>query len=167
MTPLAAGRLAALLAAFCLAASAAAQAPTKMGAVNMDRILREAPLAQSAQKRIESEFTRRDQELKELATRVQRLQEGLQKDGVTLSENDRRTRERELGELSRDFQRKQNEFREDFERRRQEELNAIVQKALGAVKQIAESEKFDIVVSQAVYVSKSVDLTDRVMKAMQ
>lgn len=148
------------------AAPAAGAGGTRIAVVNLDRVLRDAPIAQAAQKRIEAEFSRRDQELKELAARAQRMQEALQKDAVTLSDSDRRNRERELGEASRDFQRKQAEFREDFERRRKDELGGLLQKALNAVKQIAESDKLDIVFGQAVYASPRVDITDRVIKMM-
>ncbi len=165
-------RLAALVLALALAPGVSAQAPapaagpTKVGVVNLDRILRESPVAQAAQKRIESEFSRRDQELKELATRVQRLQEALQKDAVTLPESDRRNREREIGEATRDFQRKETEFREDFERRRKEEFGGILQKADAAVRKIADAEKIDIVFQSVVYASPRVDITDRVIKMM-
>ncbi len=153
------------------AGAAAAQAPaaggsTRVAVVSLDRILREAPVAQAAQKRIESEFARRDQELKDLAGRVQRLQEALQKDAVTLSEGDRRAREREIGELSREFQRKQAETREDFERRRKEEFGGIIQKADAAVRRIAESEKIDIVFQPTMYSNPRIDITERVIKLM-
>lgn len=139
---------------------------TRVAVVNLDRILREAPMAQAAQKRIEADFSKREQELKDLAGRVQQMQAALQKDAVTLSDSDRRNREREIGEAARDFQRRQAELREDFERRRKEEFGSILQKADAAVRQIAESEKFDIVFQQAVYVSPRVDITDRVIKLM-
>ncbi len=167
-------RAGALALAFAVAPAALAQAPapaagagpTRVAVVNLDRVLRDAPIAQAAQKRIEAEFSRREQELKDLAGRVQRMQETLQKDAVTLSETDRRNREREFGDASRDFQRKQAELREDFERRRKDELGGLLQKALAAVKQIAEAEKLDVVFGQAVYASPRIDITDRVIKMM-
>lgn len=166
-------RIGALILAMACAPAALGQAtapaaggPTKVAIVNLDRILREAPVAQAAQKRIESEFARREQELKDLASRAQRMQEALQKDAVTLSETDRRNRERELGEASRDFQRKQTEFREDFERRRKEEFGGILQKADAAVRKIAQADNIDIVFQQAVYASPRVDITERVIKMM-
>jgi outer membrane protein len=159
--------LAAAPAAFAqTAAPAAGGGATRVAVVNLDRVLRDAPIAQAAQKRIEAEFSRRDQELKDLAGRVQRMQEALQKDAVTLSENDRRNRERELGDATRDFQRKQAELREDFERRRKDELGGLLQKAMNAVRQIAEADKLDVVFGQAVYASPRIDITDRVIKMM-
>jgi outer membrane protein len=172
-------RLAALVLPLAFAAAVPAQtpapaaapaagggAPVRFAVVNLDRILREAPAAQAAQKRIETEFAKRDQELKDLAGRIQRMQEALQKDAVTLSEGDRRNRERELGEASRDFQRKQTELREDFERRRKEEFSSILQKADAAVRKIAEADKLDIVFQQAVYANPRIDITERVIKMM-
>jgi outer membrane protein len=156
---------------FSGAGAAVAQAPagsgtTRVAVVSLDRILRDAPVAQAAQKRIESEFAKREQELKDLAARGQRLQEALQKDAVTMSEGDRRNREREIGELTREFQRKQTETREDFERRRKEEFGSIIQKADAAVRKIAESEKIDIVLQPVMFANPRIDITDRVIKQM-
>ena len=123
-------------------------------------------MAQAAQKRIEAEFAKRDQELKDIAARVQKMQDALQREGVTLSEADRRNREREIGEATRDFQRKQQELREDFERRRKEEFNSIVQRADAAVKKIAEADKLDMVFQPTIYSSPRIDITDRVIKMM-
>lgn len=149
------------------AAPAAAQsAATRFAVVNVARILREAPAAQAAEKRIEAEFAGRNQELRSLAERLKQLQAAFQRDAVTLSEADRRNREREIGEVGRDFQRKQVEFREDLDRRRKEELGAIMRKADAAVRKLAEAEKLDIVLQQALYASPSVDITERVIKAM-
>ena len=163
-------RAAVLAALFCAVSSAAAQSapagPSRIAIVNLDRILREAPTAQAAQKRIEAEFVKREQELKDTAARVQQLQNAFQKDAVTLSETDRRNREREVSDAGRDFQRKQTELREDFERRRKEEYGSILRKADVAVRQIAEAEKLDIVFQQAVYANPRVDITDRVIKLM-
>lgn len=148
------------------AAAAGSGGQTRVAVVSLERILRDAPVAQTAQKRIETEFAKRDQELKDVAARVQKMQEALQRDAVTLSEADRRNRERDLGEATRDFQRKQQEFREDFERRRKEEFNGIIQKADAAVKKIAETDRIDIVFQPTVYANPRIDITDRVIKMM-
>jgi outer membrane protein len=148
------------------AAPAAAAGQTRVAVVSLERILRDAPVAQAAQKRIESEFAKRDQELKETAGRVQKMQDAFQRDGMTLSESDRRNRERDLGEATREFQRKQQEFREDLERRRKEEFGGIIQKADAAVRKIAETDKIDIVFQPTVYANPRVDITDRVIKMM-
>lgn len=156
--------LVALMAALPVAQAVAAE--MKIGYVNTQRIFRDAPAAQKAAKKIESEFSRRDQDMQRMAKQLQSLQEGLEKNGMTMSENDRRNKERELNDLSRDFQRKQREFREDLNLRQNEENAAIIEKANKAIKQIAESEKFDLIVQDVVWVSPKLDITDKVIKSL-
>jgi len=144
----------------------AVAADMKIGYVNTQRIFRDAPAAQKDAKKIESEFSRRDQDLQRMAKQLQSLQEGLEKNGMTMSESDSRNKERELNDLSRDFQRKQREFREDLNLRQNEENAAIIEKANKAIKQIAESEKFDLIVQDVVWVSPKLDITDKVIKSL-
>lgn len=141
-------------------------ADTKIGFVNTERLLREAPLSVAAQKKLEREFASRDQELQKLAKQARDLQAQLDKDGVTMSETERRNKERDLGNLNRDLQRQGREFREDLNLRRNEELGQIQERARKAIQDIAKAEKFDIIVEQAVYVDARTDITDRVMKAL-
>lgn len=143
-----------------------AMAETKIGFVNTERLIREAPLSVAAQKKLEREFATRDQELQKLAKQARDLQAQLDKDGVTMSDNDRKTKERDLGNLNRDLQRQGREFREDLNLRRNEELGQIQERARKAIMDIARAEKFDLIVEQAVYVDPKSDLTDRVMKAL-
>ena len=138
----------------------------KVGYVNTQRIFRDAPAAQKAAKKLEGEFSRRDQDLQKMAKQLQGLQENLEKNSVTMAESDRRAKEKEFGELSRDFQRKQREFREDLNLRQNEENAAVIEKANKAIKQIAESEKYDLVLQDVVWVSPKLDMTDRVIKAL-
>ena len=153
-------------------APAAAQSPSataagsKFGFVNTERILRDATPAQRAQKKIEAEFQKRDQELAKLADQLKRLQDELEKNSVTMSESQRRTKERDFGELNRDFQRKQREFREDLNQRRNEELAQVVEQANRVIRQIAEQEKYDIIFQDAVYASPRIDITEKVIKAL-
>lgn len=148
-------------------AAQSAAAPTgRFGFVNTERILRDAIPAQRAQKKIEAEFQKRDQELARLADQLKRMQDDLEKNAVTMSESQRRTKEREFGELNRDFQRKQREFREDLNQRRNEELAQVVEAANRVIRQIAEQEKYDIILQDAVYASPRIDLTDKVIKAL-
>jgi len=139
----------------------------KFGFVNTERILRDATPAQRAQKKIEAEFQKRDQELARLADQLKRMQDELEKSSVTLSESQRRTKEREFGELNRDFQRKQREFREDLNQRRNEELAQVVEQANRVIRQIAEQEKYDIIFQDAVFASPRIDITDKVIKALE
>lgn len=141
-------------------------ANTKIGFVNTERLLREAPLSVAAQKKLEREFAARDQELQKLAKQARDLQAQLDKDGVTMSDTDRKTKERDLGNLNRDLQRQGREFREDLNLRRNEELGQIQERARKAIQEIARAEKFDLIVEQAVFVDPKSDITDRVMKAL-
>ena len=145
---------------------AAASDTLKVGYVNTQRIFRDAPTAVKAAKKIETEFSKRDQELQRVAKQLQTMQEGLEKNAVTMSESDRRTKERELNELSRDFQRKQREFREDLNQRRNEELASVLDKANRSVKDIAEKENYDIIFQEAVFANPRIDITDKVIKAL-
>jgi outer membrane protein len=149
-----------------LAGVPAAAQESRIGFVNLDRILRDAAPAVRAQKKIEGEFSRREQELAKLAESLKRMQEQLEKNAVTMSESDRRTREREFNDQSREFQRKQREFREDLNQRRNEELAGVLDRANRAVRQIAEQEKFDIIFQEAVYASPRIDITEKVIKLL-
>lgn len=141
-------------------------AELKVGYVNTQRIFRDAPAAQKAAKKLEGEFAKRDQELQRMAKQLQGLQENLEKNAVTMAESERRAKEKEFGDLSRDFQRKQREFREDLNLRQNEENAAVIEKANRAIKQIAESEKFDLILQDVVWVSPRLDVTERVIKAL-
>lgn len=146
--------------------AAPALANTKIGFVNTERLLREAPLSVAAQKKLEREFAARDQELQKLAKQARDLQAQLDKDGVTMSDSDRKSKERDLNNLNLELQRKGREFREDLNLRRNEELGQIQERARKAIQDIAKTEKFDLIVEQAVYVDPRNDITDRVMKAL-
>jgi outer membrane protein len=148
-----------------LLAMTAAQAE-KIGFVNTERLLREAPLSVKAQKSLEKEFSPREQDLQKMAKQARDLQSQLDKDGVTMSETDRRNKERELANLNREFQKQSREFREDLNLRRNQELSVIQEKARKAILEIAKTDKFDLIVEQAVYFNPKIDITDRVMKAL-
>ncbi len=141
-------------------------AESKIGFVNSDRVMREAPAAVQAQSRLEKEFAGRDSELQSMAKELQAIQSDLEKNGLTMSEADRRKKERDFGDLNRDFQRRQREFREDLNQRRNEELAAVLDRANKAVKTIAEREKYDIIFQEAVYASPAIDITDKVIKEL-
>ncbi len=87
---------------------------------------------------------------------------------MTMSESQRRAKERDFGELNREFQRKQREFREDLNQRRNEELAQVVEQANRVIRQIAEQEKFDIIFQEMpAYVSPRIDITEKVIKALE
>ena len=143
-----------------------AQAQGRAGFVNLDRILRDAVPAQRAQKKIEAEFAKRDQELARIAEQLKKMQENMEKNAVTMSESERTRREREFNDVNREYQRKQREFREDLNQRRNEELAGVLERANRAVRQIAEAEKYDVIFQEAVWASPRIDITDRVIKAL-
>ncbi len=156
--------LVALMAALPFAEAMAVE--MKIGYVNTQRIFRDAPAAQKAAKKIEAEFSKRDQDLQRMAKQLQSMQEGLEKNAVTMAEGERRTKERELNDLSRDFQRKQREFREDLNLRQNEENAAIIEKANKAIKTIAEADKYDLIVQDVVWVNPKLDITEKVIKSL-
>ena len=156
-----------LAAALVAVAGIAAAADYKIGFVNTERLFREATPAKRAQAKIEKEFATRDAEIQKLAKQVRDLQTSLDKDGPTMAESERRNKERDLANQSRDLQRMQREFREDLNLRRNEELSGIQERANKVIQQIAESEKFDLILQDpVVYASQRIDITDKVIKAL-
>lgn len=141
-------------------------ADVKIGFIDADRINRESVPAERATKKLEKEFAPRDQEMRKIETQIKNLQAQLEKDGLTMAESDRRSKENELGRQTREFQRLQREFREDLNLRRNEELAALFERANKVIKQIAEAEKFDLILQEAVYRSPRIDITERVLKAL-
>jgi outer membrane protein len=168
MKPIVLGSILVALAFAAQAQAPAAQNTGKFGFVHTERILRDSVPAVRAQKKIEAEFQKRDRELAGIAEQLKRMQAELDKDAMTMSESQRRTREREFGDLNREFQRKQREFREDLNQRRNEELAQVVEQANRVIRLIAEQEKFDIIFQEMpAYVSPRIDITDKVIKALE
>jgi outer membrane protein len=148
-----------------LPAGAMAQ-QAKIGFVSTERIMKDANPAKAAQAKIESDFARRDKELQDLSSRLRSATERLDKDAAVMAESDRTRRQREIAEMDRDFQRRQREFREDLNQRRNEELSVVLEKANRAIKDIAEREKFDLILQEAVFVSPRMDITEQVVKQL-
>jgi outer membrane protein len=147
--------------------SFAAQAQDfRVGFVNTDRIFREANMAKSAQTKLETEFSKRERELVAQGETLRVATEKFEKDAPTLSETQRTTRQRVLVEQDRDFQRKRREFQEDLNNRKNEELQGVLERANRIVKQVAEAEKYDVILQEAVYFNPKHDITDRVIKAL-
>jgi outer membrane protein len=158
---------AALAAALLLAGAFAAQAEDlKIGYVNSERVLREAVPAKAAQAKLETEFSKREKELQEVAARLKAAADKLEKEGPTLAEAERTRRQRDLVEQDREFQRKRREFQEDLNQRKNEELSAVVERANKVIKQIFETEKYDLILQEAVFAGPRVDITDKVIKAL-
>jgi outer membrane protein len=148
------------------AATAAGAAELKIGFIDAERVNRESAPAERASKQLEKEFAPRAQELQRREGQIKTLQGQLEKEAMTMSEGDRRTKEQELARLSLDFQRMQREYREDLNLRRNQELSALFERANRVIKQIAEAEKYDLILQEAVYRNPRIDITDKVLKAL-
>jgi outer membrane protein len=156
-----------LLPAILLAACMVAQAQElRIGYVNSERVLREANPAKAAQAKLEAEFGKREKELNELANRLKAAGDKLEKDGPTLAEAERTRRQRDLVEQDRDFQRKRREFQEDLNQRKNEELAAVVERANKVIKQIFDQEKYDLILQEVVFAGPRVDITKKVIDAL-
>jgi len=138
----------------------------KIGYVNSERVLRESNPAKAAQAKLETEFGKREKEIAELANRIKAQSEKLEKDAPTLSEAERNRRQREIGEQDRDFQRRRREFQEDLTQRKNEELSAVVERANKVIKQIFDAEKYDLIVQEVVFAGPRVDITKKVIDAL-
>ena len=154
-------------AAALMAACALGQAQDlRIGYVSGERVLRDSAPAKAAQAKLEAEFSKRQKDIEEIAGRLKAASEKLEKDAPTLSEAERSRRQRDLVEQDRDFQRKRREFQEDLNQRKNEELGAVVERANKAIKQIFDAEKYDLIIQDATFYSPRVDITDKVIRAL-
>jgi outer membrane protein len=147
--------------------SFAAQAQEfKLGFVNTERVFREAATAKQAQAKLEQEFAKREKELIEVQNALKSASEKFEREAPTLSDSQRTLRQKQLVEQDREFQRKRREFQEDLNARKNEEQQNVVERANRAVRQVAESEKYDVIFQEAVYIHPKHDITDKVIKAL-
>lgn len=153
-------------AALSLGAATVSAQDIKIGYVNLDRVLRDAGPAKAAQSKLESEFSRREKDLTEVAQRLKSTSDRFEKDAPTLSEAERSRRQRDLVEQDREFQRKRREFQEDLNQRKNEELAGVLDRANRVVKQIFDQDRYDLIVQEAVFAGPRVDITDKVIKAL-
>jgi outer membrane protein len=156
--------VAALICGLCLVVAQAQE--VKIGFVSTDRVLKEAATAKLAQTKLEQEFSKREKELTDLGASIKTSADKFEKDAPTLPETQRASRQKQLLEQDRDFQRKRREFQEDLNARKNEELQLVIQRANKVIKDIAVAEKYDIIFQDAVYVNPKHDVTDKVIKAL-
>ena len=154
-----------LLGTAAFAAPAQAQ-EFKAGFVNTDRIFREATTAKAAQAKLEQEFSRREKELVDMGNTLKTASDKFEREAPTMAESQRTARQRQLVDQDRDFQRKRREFQEDLSARKNEELSQVLERANKVVKQVAEAEKYDVILQEAVYINPKHDITDKVIKAL-
>lgn len=142
-------------------------AELKVGYVQVDKILQDAPQTAESGKKLEREFSPRSQELDRMAKQIKELESALDKDGLTISEAERRNKERDVQNIKIEFQRKQRELREDINLRKNEELGSLQDRINKAVQSVSEAEGYDLVVYSGVaYASKKIDITDKVLKLL-
>jgi outer membrane protein len=153
-------------AAAVLAMGAAQAQELKIGYVNSERVLRDAAPAKAALARMEADFSKRDKDLNEQGAKLKAAADKLEKDSLTLGESEKSRRQRDLVEQDRDLQRKRREFQEDLNQRRNEETAGIVERANKVIKQIFEGEKYDLILQDVVFAGPRVDITDKVIKAL-
>jgi len=138
----------------------------RIGFVNTDRIFREAAIAKTAQAKLEAEFSKREKEIDAIGNQLKTASERFERDAPTLSETQRGTRQRALVDQDREFQRKRREFQEDLNVRKNEELQAVLERANRIIKQVAEAEKYDLVIQEAVYINPKHDITEKVITGL-
>jgi len=154
-----------LLGALALGAQAQAE-DFRVGFVNTDRIFREANSAKAAQAKLEQEFARREKDLNDMGTALKSASDKFEREAPTLAESQRGQRQKALIDQDREFQRKRREFQEDLNARKNEELQTVLDRANRVVKQVAEQEKYDLILQEAVYINPKHDITDKVIKAL-
>ncbi|HEY8553657.1 MAG TPA: OmpH family outer membrane protein [Burkholderiales bacterium] len=146
---------------------AANAAELKVGYVNAVKVIEEAPQGEAALKKLEAEFGPRDKEIVAMQAKVKQLEEELEKNGLLMKEAERRAKEHEIVMLKRDLRRATQEFREDYNLRRNEELAALQKIVYKAIVEIAKQEDYDLILHEGtIYASKRVDLTDKVLKKL-
>jgi outer membrane protein len=149
------------LAAFCAQAE-----EIRIGFINTDRIFKEANTAKQAQSKLEQEFSKREKDLESSGNALKSAVEKFEREAPTLSESQRISRQKQLGEQDREFQRKRREFQEELNARKNEEFQQVLERANRVIKQVAETEKYDLVLQEAVYINPKHDITDKVLKVI-
>jgi outer membrane protein len=147
-------------------ASAARADDIKIGFVSSERILRESAPAKAAEQKLLQEFSKRDKDLQDTGAKLKAMADKLEKDGPVLAEGELAKRQREVQDADREFQRRQREFREDLNQRKNEELQGLLERAQKIVRQIAADEKYDLILQDAVFVGPKIDVTERVLKIL-
>ena len=138
----------------------------RIGFINTDRIFKEANTAKQAQTKLEQEFSKREKDLNDSGNALKTAVEKFEREAPTLSESQRVSRQKQLGEQDRDFQRKRREFQEELNARKNEEFQLVLERANRVIKQVAETEKYDLVLQEAVYINPKHDITDKVLKVI-
>ena len=151
---------------FVAMAGLANAAELKIGYVNAVKVIEEAPQGESALKKLEAEFAPRDKQIVEMQNRLKQMEQDLEKNALVLKENEHRSKEFEVVTLKRDLRRATQEFREDYNLRRNEELAALQKIVQKTIAEIAKQENYDLILESAVYAGPKVDVTDKILKKL-
>lgn len=154
-----------LLGGLLVCAQAQAQ-EFRVGFISTDRIFKEASTAKAAQVKLEQEFSGREKELLTQGTNLKAMADKFEHEAMTLPEGQRSIRQKQLVDQDREFQRKRREFQEDLNSRKNEELQQVLERANKVVKQVAEAEKYDLILQDAVYVNPKHDITNKILKVL-
>lgn len=139
----------------------------KIGFVNSARVLQEAPQAERARVKLQSEFAPRDKKIVAMQKALKKLEDKMSRDSAVMSEMVRKKKERKLLTMKRDLKRAREEFNEDLNLRRNEELNDLQQKVYEAIVSLAKEEKYDVILGDSVmFASKRVDITEKIIKRL-
>ena len=149
-----------------LLAGSASAAELKIGYVNAVKVIEEAPQGEAALKKLEAEFAPRDKKIVEMQNRLKQLEQDLEKNALLLKDTEHRSREFEIITLKRDLSRATQEFREDYNLRRNEELAALQKIVQKTIAEIAKQENYDLILESAVYAGPRADITDKILKRL-
>lgn len=153
--------------AFLLPANVVSAQNIKIGYVNAVKVIEKAPQGEAALKKLESEFAPRDKRLVSMQKEIKQLEDDIEKNALVMTDTDRREKERGILIMKRNLRRATQEFREDYNLRRNEEL-AVLQKIVKkAIVEIAKQEKYDLIVHEGtIYASSTIDITDKVLEKL-
>ena len=146
--------------------SSVAAADLKIGYVNAVKVIEEAPQGEAALKKLEAEFAPRDKKIVDMQNRLKQLEQDLEKNALLLKDSEHRSREFEIISLKRDISRATQEFREDYNLRRNEELATLQKIVQKTINEIARQENYDLILESAVYAGPRADITDKILKKL-
>jgi outer membrane protein len=141
-------------------------AELKIGYVNAVKVIEEAPQGEAALKKLEAEFAPRDKQIVEMQSRLKQLEQDLEKNALVLKDTEHRSKEFEIVSLKRDLRRATQEFREDYNLRRNEELTALQKIVQKTISEIARQENYDLILESAVYAGPKADITEKILRRL-
>ena len=158
---------AALVVATSTTGVAYSQAALKIGVINVGRLLEQSPQSALVSKKLQDEFGPRQRDIEAMAQRLKTRQETFTRDAPVMSEEERLNLERQIRDGQRDLERTQNEYIEDLNVRRNEEVGRLQREVLQKVQEYARAQQYDLVLADAIFVSTAVDITEAVLAALK